>query len=312
MAFQHCQSHSCVPVVCTGLKKIKAAEPFYNVQGDSMYESTWKSTIRHFLLPLEVPVWHIYFKKDFFKWTHVFNFIGWRNLFFQHYLRVLSAKNANHLQTTDTLKRHQRYSIHYHCGWPSLGIWGSATHNGLPALPEPFLRACGLHKVCTGLKKNQNSRVILTSLWFAQGLHKAQKNKTAEPFSDVQGGSMYSIYRWCNIFFHVTKSNKGKSKCGGTLPGRGHKSARCRWNRLRRSSSGGDCNVYGSQDADNHQDSRERSSVVPEVTPTRSGAHATHPEVLRTLGWSVLWPKALREPNVTTSKRGKWTWTPQL
>lgn len=26
---------------------------------------------------------------------------------------------------------------------------GSATHYGLPALPEPFLRACGLHKVCT-------------------------------------------------------------------------------------------------------------------------------------------------------------------
>ena len=34
------QSHSCVPVVCTGFaqgsKKIKAAEPFYDVQGGSM------------------------------------------------------------------------------------------------------------------------------------------------------------------------------------------------------------------------------------------------------------------------------------
>ena len=34
------QSHSCVPVVCTGFaqgsKKIKTAEPFYDVQGDSM------------------------------------------------------------------------------------------------------------------------------------------------------------------------------------------------------------------------------------------------------------------------------------
>ena len=55
-------------------------------------------------------------KKDFFKWTHVFNFIDRCNLFSQHYLRALSAKNANHLQTTDTLKRHQRYSIRYHCG----------------------------------------------------------------------------------------------------------------------------------------------------------------------------------------------------
>lgn len=26
---------------------------------------------------------------------------------------------------------------------------GSATHYGLPALPEPFLRAYGLHRVCT-------------------------------------------------------------------------------------------------------------------------------------------------------------------
>ena len=71
-------------------------------------------------------------------------------LFFLHHLRALSAKNANHLQTTDTLKRHQRYSIRYHCGWPSLVIWGSDTHNGLTALPEPFLRACGLYRVCTG------------------------------------------------------------------------------------------------------------------------------------------------------------------
>lgn len=215
-------------------------------------------------------------------------------LIFSTLLKGIIRKNANHLQTTDTLKRHQRYSIRYHCGWPSPGIWGSATHNGLPALPEPFLRACGLQRVCKGFakgSKKQNGRAVLwCSGWFY----------------------VFNFIDWCNLFFYVTKSNKGKSKCGGTLPGRGHKSTRWRWNRLRRSSSGGDCNVYGSQDADNHQDSRERSSVVPEVTPTRSGAHATHPEVLRTLGWSVLWPKALREPNVTTSKRGKWTWTPQL
>ena len=68
-------------------------------------------------------------------------------IFFQHHLRALSAKEANHLQTTDTIKRHQRYSIHYHCVWPSLGIWGSDTHNGPPALPGPFLRACGLHNM---------------------------------------------------------------------------------------------------------------------------------------------------------------------
>ena len=36
------------------------------------------------------------------------------------------------------------------------------------------------------------TRATLACLWFAQGLHKAQKNKTAEPFYNVQG-SMYSI-----------------------------------------------------------------------------------------------------------------------
>ena len=86
-------------------------------------------------------------------WFYVFNYIDWRNFFFQHYLRALSAKNANHLQSTDTLKRHQRYSIRYHCGWPSLWTWGSATHYGIPAFPEPLLRACGLHRVCTGHQK---------------------------------------------------------------------------------------------------------------------------------------------------------------
>ena len=50
---------------------------------------------------------------------------------------------------------------------PPSGYGGSATHNGLTALPESFLRACGLHKT----QKNQSSRVILTCLWFAQGLH---------------------------------------------------------------------------------------------------------------------------------------------
>ena len=37
------------------------------------------------------------------------------------------------------------------------------------------------------------ARAILACLWLAQGLHKAQKNKTAEPFYDVQGASMNSI-----------------------------------------------------------------------------------------------------------------------
>ena len=133
-----------------------------------MYESTWKSTIRHFYPRWKYLCGTYFSKKRLFQVDSCIQFYRLTQLiFFQHYLRALSAKNANHLQTTDTIKRHQRYSIHYHCGWPSLGIWGSATHYGLPALPEPLLRACGLHRVCTGfaqglyrVPKNQNSRAI--------------------------------------------------------------------------------------------------------------------------------------------------------
>ncbi len=50
------------------------------------------------------------------------------------------------------------------------------------------------------------TRAILACLWFAQGLHKAQKNKTAEPFYNVQGDSMYSILSIdATYFFNITK-----------------------------------------------------------------------------------------------------------
>ncbi len=65
-----------------------------------------------------------FFKNDFFKWTHILMFKGDSMYsilsidatFFSTLLKGIIRKNANHLQTTDTLKRHQRYSIHYHCG----------------------------------------------------------------------------------------------------------------------------------------------------------------------------------------------------
>ena len=50
------------------------------------------------------------------------------------------------------------------------------------------------------------ARAILACLWFAQGLHKAQKNKTAEPFYDVQGDSMYSIISVDATYFFSTLS----------------------------------------------------------------------------------------------------------
>ena len=49
------------------------------------------------------------------------------------------------------------------------------------------------------------TRAILACLWFAQGSHKAQKNKTAEPFYNVQGDSMYSILLIdAPYFFNIT------------------------------------------------------------------------------------------------------------
>ena len=65
-----------------------------------------------------------FFKNDFFKWTHILMFKGDSMYsilsidatFFLTLLKGIIRKNANHLQTTDTLKRHRRYSIHYHCG----------------------------------------------------------------------------------------------------------------------------------------------------------------------------------------------------
>ena len=49
------------------------------------------------------------------------------------------------------------------------------------------------------------TRAILACLWFAQGLHKAQKNKTAEPFYNVQSDSMCSILSIdATYFFNFT------------------------------------------------------------------------------------------------------------
>ena len=56
------------------------------------------------------------------------------------------------------------------------------------------------------------TRAILACLWFAQGLHKAQKNKTAEPFYNVQGDSMYSILSIDATCFFSTLLNISMSK----------------------------------------------------------------------------------------------------
>ena len=135
-------------------------------------------------------------------WFDEFNFIGWRNFFFQHYLRALSAKNANHLQTTDTLKRHQRYSIHYHCGWPPSG-YGGQPHTQWPS---------------------SVTRAILACLWFAQGLHKAQKKSKQQSRS-----MMFRVIRWI-LFYRLmqlifsTLLNEGKNLTSMSASGQAYES----------------------------------------------------------------------------------------
>ena len=139
-------------------------------------------------------------------------------------------------------KECQSFTNHGHAKTPPavfnpLSLWLTlprdmgVSHTQWPSSVTRAILAClwfaqGLHKA----QKNQSSRVILTSLWFAQGLHKAQKKSKQQNrsmmFRVVLCVQFYRLMQL--IFFHVTKSNKGKSKCGGTLPGRGHKSARCR------------------------------------------------------------------------------------
>ena len=52
---------------------------------------------------------HIFQKKDFFKWTHVFNFIGWCNLFFSTLFKGIIRKecqsftNHGHAKTPPTV-----------------------------------------------------------------------------------------------------------------------------------------------------------------------------------------------------------------
>ena len=153
MASQHYQSHSCVPVVCTGFaqgsKKIKAAEPFYNVQGDSMCSN----------LSIDAT-------------------------FFSTLLKGIIRKEC------------QSFTNHGHAKTPP-------TVFNLPSLWLTLPRNMGVsHTVWPP----NIARAILACLWFAQGLHKAQKNKTAEPFYDVQGDSMYSIISVDATYFFSTLS----------------------------------------------------------------------------------------------------------
>ena len=145
-------------------------------------------------------------------WIQLYRLV---QLIFSTSLKGIIRKNANHLQTTDTLKRHQRYSIHYHCGWPSLGIWCQPhtmafqryqSHSCVPVVctglkkikaAESFLRACGLHRVCTRLKKNQSSRTVL---W-------------------CSGFYVFNFIDWCNLFFFMLLNLiKGNPSVVGHFP----------------------------------------------------------------------------------------------
>ena len=154
-------------------------------------------------------------------WFHVFNFIDRCNLFFSTLLKGIIRKEC------------QSFTNHGHDKTPPtvfnpLSLWltlprdmggGAATHYCLPALPEPFLRACGLHRVCTRLKKNQNSRAVLwCSGWFHVWVHlKKCHSPLFTPVGSTcvahifqkktfSSGFMYSILSIeATYYFHVPK-----------------------------------------------------------------------------------------------------------
>ena len=93
--------------VCTGTKNQNSrathACPWF-AQGISPNQNSFQG---HY--PQRMPI--IYKPR-----TRCVQFYRLTQLVFSTLLKGIIRKNANHLQTTDTLKRHQQYSIHYHCG----------------------------------------------------------------------------------------------------------------------------------------------------------------------------------------------------
>ena len=138
----------------------------YDVQDDSMYESTWKSTIRHFLPPLEVPVWHIFFKKRLFQVDSCIQFYRLMQLIFSTSFKGIIRKEC------------QSFTNHGHDKTPPtvfnpLSLWLTLT------------RDMGVSHT---LWSPGITRAILACLWFAQSWC---------------SGWFYvlNFIGWCNLFF---------------------------------------------------------------------------------------------------------------
>ncbi len=153
MASQHYQSHSCVPVVCTGF-----------AQGSKKSKQQSRSMMFRVILCVQ--------------------FYRLMQLILSTLLKGIIRKEC------------QSFTNHGHAKTPP-------TVFNLPSLWLTLPRNMGVsHTVWPP----NIARAILACLWFAQGLHKAQKNKTAEPFYDVQGDSMYSIISVDATYFFSTLS----------------------------------------------------------------------------------------------------------
>ena len=138
-------------------------------KGDSMYESTWKSTIRHFLPPLEVPVWHIFFKKRLFQVDSCIQFYRLMQLIFSTLFKGIIRKEC------------QSFTNHGHAKTPPtvfnpLSLWLT--------LPRDM-------GVSHTLWSPGITRAILACLWFAQSWC---------------SGWFYvlNFIGWCNYFFNIT------------------------------------------------------------------------------------------------------------
>ena len=177
MASQHCQSHSCVPVVCTGFtqgsKKSKQ-------QSRSMMFRVilCMSHFKKYHSPLFTPVGstcvaHTFQKKkDFFKWTHILMFMVILCVQFYRLMQLLLSTLLKGI----IRKECQSFTNHGHAKTPPtvfnpLSLWltlprdmGVSHTQWPPSITRATLAylwfAQGLHSVCTGTK-NQNSRAVL-------------------------------------------------------------------------------------------------------------------------------------------------------
>ena len=175
MASQHYQSHSCVPVVCTRHKKTKQQSRSMMFRVIPCMSPLEKVPFATFYPRWKYLCGTYFSKKDFFKLIHVFNFIDRCNLFFSTLLKGIIRKEC------------QSFTNHGHAKTPPtvfnpLSLWLTLPRDmGVSHTQWP----------------SSVTRAILACLWFAQGLHKAQKK------SKQQSRSMMFRVVLCIQFYRL-------------------------------------------------------------------------------------------------------------